>query len=215
MNIACSLVPSVWLHPVAPLMESKFRRRIYLRHTELSCTNPKLPSEKKEEVLIGLPPIGLAASAYGLSGQETLRPELSRNDNSRATLLFATIADHLQIRYLHVSMFGGNFIHIMFFGLGLDIFLRAMHFRIRNHAGDRDCVADVITQLVAVALEFPSAALRRSKSVLVGVIALLQAARERPCFIVSGTRCVLRRRPAGCDSQQEQRKKCHRELQFH
>jgi len=112
-------------------------------------------------------------------------------------------------------MFGGFLIHIVFFCLGLHIFLRAVHFRIRNHAGDRDCMADVIAQLVAVALEFPSAALRRSKSVLVGVVAFLQAARERPCFIVSGTGCVLRRGPASCASKQEQRKKCHRDLYFH
>ncbi len=112
-------------------------------------------------------------------------------------------------------MFGGIFIHTMFFGLGLRIFLRAMQFRIRNHAGDRDCVSDVITQPVAVALEFPSAALRRSKPLLVGVIAFLQATRERPCFVVSGTGCVLRRRPASCASEQEQRKKCHRDIHFH
>src|ERR1700719_2114604 len=114
-----------------------------------------------------------------------------------------------------MSMFGGSFIHIMFFGLGLRIFLRAMHFRIRNHAGDRDRVTDVITQLVAIAREFPSAALRRSKSVLVGVVAFLQAARERPCFIVSGAGCVLRHRPASCASNQEQRKKCNRNLHCH
>jgi len=43
---------------LSPLVESKFRRKIYLRHPELSCTNLKLLSEKKEEVLMRLPPIG-------------------------------------------------------------------------------------------------------------------------------------------------------------
>ena len=187
-------------------MESKFRHRVYPRQPGLGCTNPKLLSEKKEEVLIRLPPIDLAASAYGLSSQKSLKPELSGNDNLQAASAFATVADHLQTRHLHVTMFRRIFVHIMFLGLGLSIFLGAMHFRIGNHAGDCDGVADVITQLVAVALEFPSAALRRSKFVFVSVIAFLQAARERPCFIVSGSRCVLRRRPASCASKQEQRK---------
>jgi hypothetical protein len=56
-------------------MESKFRHRIYPRQPGLGCTNPKLLSEKKEEVLIRLPPIDLAASAYGL----VARSRLNRN----------------------------------------------------------------------------------------------------------------------------------------
>ena len=156
----------------------------------LTCSNPKLLSDKKEEVWIRLPPIGLAASAHGLGGQKWLKPEFFGNDNSQAASTSATVADHLHTRHLHMAMFGGILIHIVFFGLGLRVFLGSMHFGIRNDAGNGDGVADVRTQLVAVALEFPSATLRRCKFVFVSVIAFLQAARERPCFIVSYLRRV-------------------------
>ncbi len=70
-------------------------------------------------------------------------------------------------------------------------------------------------QLEAVVLELPSAALRRGMSVLVGEFAYLQADRERPCFIMGGACCVLRRRQAGCGRKQEQHKRYHRDLHFH
>lgn len=111
-------------------------------------------------------------------------------------------------------MFSGILIHAVLFRLGLRVFLHTVHFGIRDRAGNRNRMADMSTQLVAVALELPSAALRRGKSVLVGVVAFLQAARERPCLIMGGACCILRLRQAGCAGKQEQRKRCHRDLHF-
>jgi hypothetical protein len=51
-----------------------------------------------------------------------------------------------------------------------------------DHAGNRNRMTDVLAELDAVALDFPSAVFRRSKFVLISVVALLQAASERPCF---------------------------------
>jgi hypothetical protein len=143
------------------------------------------------------------------------KPNSSRNDYLQPALLFAAFADHLHICDCHVTMFGGILIHAMLFCFGLRIFFHAVHFRIRNQASNRNRMTDVIAELVAVALELPSAALRRGESVLVGVVAFLQAARERPCFIMGGACCVLRRCQAGCTGKQEQRKRCHRDHHFH
>jgi hypothetical protein len=122
-------------------------------------------------------------------------------------LLFAAFADH-------VTMSGGILIHAMLFCFGLRIFFHAMHFRIRNQASNRNRMTDVIVELVAVALELPSAALRRGKSVLVGVVAFLQKpASVRVLLWV--VLVVLRRCQAGCTGKQEQRKRCHRDHHFH
>jgi hypothetical protein len=77
-----------------------------------------------------------------------------------SALLFAAFADHLHICDCHVTMLSGILIHAVLFCLGLRIFLHTVHFGIRNRARNRNRMADMSAQLVAVALELPSAALR-------------------------------------------------------
>jgi len=76
--------------------------------------------------------------------------------NVRRTLLFATVADHLQVRGSHVTVLGGVLVHAVLFCLGLRVFLHAVHFGIGDHAGNRDFMADMIAELEAVALDLPS-----------------------------------------------------------
>jgi hypothetical protein len=111
-------------------------------------------------------------------------------------------------------MLGGVLIHAVLFCLGLGVFLHAVHFGIRDHAGNRDCMTNVIAELEAVALDLPSAAFRRTKVVLIGVFSFLKAAREGPYFLMCGFCCVLRRSQSGSARKQEQRKKCQRDLNF-
>src|ERR1700682_1779457 len=105
-------------------------------------------------------------------------------------------------------MLGGVLFHAVFFCLGLGVFLHAVHFGIRDHAGNRDCMTNVVAELKAVALDLPSAAFRRSEVVLFGIFALLKAAREHPYFLMSGFCCVLRRSQSGSTDKRTQRKKC-------
>jgi hypothetical protein len=76
-------------------------------------------------------------------------------------------------------------------------------------------MTDVLAELDAVALDFPSAVFRRSKFVLISVVALLQAASERPCFlwVVFVVSCAAAN-PA-VPANRKQRSKCHRHLHFH
>jgi hypothetical protein len=79
-------------------------------------------------------------------------------DDLQPALLFAAFADHLHICDCHVIMLSGILIHAVLFRLGLRIFLHTVHFGIRNRARNRNRMADMSAQLVAVALELPSAA---------------------------------------------------------
>jgi len=112
-------------------------------------------------------------------------------------------------------MLGRVLTHAVLFCLGLRIFLHAVHFGIGDHARNRNPMTDMIAELEAVALDLPSAAFRSCKLVLIGVVALLKAARERSCFLMGGLCCVLRRSQSGSTRKHEQRKKCHRDLDFH
>jgi hypothetical protein len=76
-------------------------------------------------------------------------------------------------------------------------------------------MTNVIAELKAIALDLPSATFRRSKVVLIGVLALLKAARERPYFLMGGFCCVLCRSQSDSTDKRTQRKKCHRDLEFH
>jgi len=110
-------------------------------------------------------------------------------------------------------MLSGVFIHTVLFRLGLRVFLHAVHFGIRDHAGNRNFMTDMIAELEGVAVELPSAAFRRSKLVLIGGVARLKAARERPRFLMGSF--GLCRSQSGSARKQEQGKKCHRDLHFH
>ena len=50
-------------------------------------------------------------------------------------------------------MLGGVLIHAVLFCLGLGVFLHAVHFGIRDHAGNRDCMTNVIAELEAAGTE--------------------------------------------------------------
>lgn len=86
-------------------------------------------------------------------------------------------------------MLGGVLIHAVLFRLGLRVFFRAVQCGVGDYAGNRNCMTDMIAELEGVALDLPSAAFRRSQLVLIGGVALLQAARERPRFLM-GRFCV-------------------------
>src|ERR1700686_373370 len=73
----------------------------------------------------------------------------------------------------------------------------------------------VISELDGVAFDLPGAAFRRSKLVLGGVVALLKAASESPCFLVGSFCCVLCRGQCGSTRKYEQRKTRHRDFDFH
>jgi hypothetical protein len=112
-------------------------------------------------------------------------------------------------------MLGGVLIDTVLFRLGLRVFFRAVQCSVGDYAGNRNCMTDMIAELEAVALDLPSAAFRRSKLVFIGVVALLKAARERPRFLMGSFCFVLRRSQSGNAVKHEQRKKCHRDLDFH
>lgn len=110
-------------------------------------------------------------------------------------------------------MLSGVLVHTVLFGLGLHIFLHAVHFGIGDHAGNRNFMTDMIAEFEGIAVELPSATFRRSKLVLIGRVARLEAARERPRFLMGSF--GLRRSQSGSARIHEQRKKCHRDLHFH
>lgn len=111
-------------------------------------------------------------------------------------------------------MLGGTLSHTVLFGLALHVFFHAMHCGIRDHAGDRDRMTDMLAQLDGIAGDLPSAAFRRSELVLIGRIARLKAARDRPHFLVGGFCFVLRSQSSSARNH-KQRKKCHCDLEFH
>src|SRR5882762_3536756 len=136
-------------------------------------------------------------------------------ENAEPASLLTSVADHRQIRCRQVAMLGGVLTHAVLFCRVLSIFLHAVHCGIGDHAGNPNRMTDMIAELDGVALDLPSAAFRRSKIVLIGVLGLLKAAGERPRFLMSGFCCVLRRSQSGSARKHEQRKKCHRDLKFH
>ena len=75
-------------------------------------------------------------------------------------------------------------------------------------------MTDMVAEFEAVAFDLPSAAFRRGKPILIGVIALLKAAGERPCFLMGGFCCVLRRNQSGSSGKHRQWKKCHSDSHF-
>jgi len=110
-------------------------------------------------------------------------------------------------------MLGGVLIHTVLFGLGLRVFLHAVHLGIGDHAGNRYFMTYMIAELEGVAVELPSAAFCRSKLVLIGRVARLKAARERPRFLMGSF--GLCRSQSGRARKHEQRKKYYRDLNFH
>src|SRR5712691_8523186 len=111
-------------------------------------------------------------------------------------------------------MLGGVLIYAALSCLGLHVFLHPVHCGIGDHAGNRNRMTDMLAELDSVAPDLPGAALRRSELVLIGAIARLKAARERPRLLMGGF-FALRRSQSGSISKHEQRKKCHRDLDFH
>src|ERR1700675_433939 len=105
-------------------------------------------------------------------------------------------------------MLGRILTHAVLFCLGLRIFLHAVHFGIGDHAGNRNRMTDMITELEAVTLDLPSAAFRRCKLVLISVVTVLKAARKRPRFLMGGFCCVLRRSQSASTRKHAQRKIC-------
>src|SRR5580692_7607731 len=112
-------------------------------------------------------------------------------------------------------MLGGVFIHAVFFRLSLRVFLHAMHCGVCDYAGNRDGMTYMFSERDGVTLDLPSAAFRRSEFVLVGVVALLKAASERPRFLVGRFCCVLCSGHRGNAGKHEQREKRHGDLDFH
>src|ERR1700686_1841145 len=130
-------------------------------------------------------------------------------------LLLATLGDHAQVRHRHMSMFGRILVDSVFFCLRLGVFLHAMHFGMGHHAGNRNCMTDMIAEVDGIALDFPSRAFGGSELVLFGVIAFLQTALECACVFMSRFCCVLRPSQSGGASKQDQHKSCHPYLYFH
>ena len=62
-------------------------------------------------------------------------------------LLLATLGDHAQVRHRHMSMFGRILVDSVFFCLRLGVFLHAMHFGMGHHAGNRNCMTDMIAEV--------------------------------------------------------------------
>ena len=81
--------------------------------------------------------------------------------------------------------------------LGLRVFFHAVRCGVGDYAGYRDGMRDMISELDGVTLDFPGGAFRRRKLVLIGVVALLKAASERPCFLMGGFCRVLRGSQSG------------------
>jgi len=112
-------------------------------------------------------------------------------------------------------MLGGVLTHAVLFCLGLNVFLHAVHFGVGNYAGNRNRMTNMIAEREGVALYVPRTTFRRSNLVLIGVVALLKAARECPRFLMRGFCCVLSRSHPYSARKHEQRKKYHRNLDFH
>ena len=90
------------------------------------------------------------------------------------------------MRHGHVTVLGRVLIDAVLLRLGLRVFFHAVRCGVRDYAGYRDGMRDVLSELDAVALDFPGGAFRRRKFVLIGVVALLKAAGEGPCFLMGG-----------------------------
>jgi hypothetical protein len=135
-------------------------------------------------------------------------------ENSISTLFRATVTDHLHVRHGHVTMLGRVLIDAVFLGLGLRVFFHAVCRGVRDYAGYRDGMRDMISELDGVALDLPSGTLRRRKFVLIGVVALLKAASERPSFLMGGFGRVLRGSQSNT-GKHDQPKKYYYGLQFH
>jgi hypothetical protein len=84
-------------------------------------------------------------------------------------LLFASAADHLKVRDRHVAVLGGILRDTVFFGLGLGIFFDSVQSRVGYSSGDRHRVPEVLSEVQAVALDFPGAAVPAGHLILISV----------------------------------------------
>src|SRR5258706_9707062 len=119
------------------------------------CKHRKDPAPKSRQALQLQQTLVRTISPRRTSGRtaswQTFRASI---DSSIRT----AITDHLRVRYSHVAMFGGVLAHAMFFRLALRIFLRAMHSRIGNHAGNSDRMSHMRCKFDRVTFDFPGAA---------------------------------------------------------
>jgi hypothetical protein len=74
---------------------------------------------------------------------------------------------------------------------------------------------DVFVEFDAVALDLPVTAVLRGKIVLIGILAFLKTARERPCFLVGGLCCVLCRSQSDRARKHEQRNNSRHDFEIH
>src|ERR1700692_3642206 len=90
-----------------------------------------------------------------------------------------------------------------------------MHFGMGDYASNSDGVTDMLAEIDAVTLDFPSAAFSGSELVLIGVIALLEAASECPCLVMGRFCCILRPSQSSGTGKEEpgNNRRCH--FHFH
>jgi hypothetical protein len=118
-----------------------------------------------------------------------------------AVLLLAGVTDHGQIRDRHVTVLFGVFVHAVLFHFGFRVFLHRVFFVMRDYSGHCDGMSDMVVEFDAVALDLPGGPTFCGQIVLIGILAFLKTARERPRFLVGGFCCVL------CSSQSDRARK--------
>src|SRR5579862_7830954 len=127
-------------------------------------------------------------------------------------LLFATTANHLQIRHGHMAVLGGTFVDTVFSGLRLGVFLGSVQGRIRNRARDRNRMSKVLSEINAVALHFPRAAIFGRELILISIF--LHAAGHSAGILVRLFLRVVRLCPGATEDQRES-KYCAANLELH
>jgi len=140
-------------------------------------------------------------------------PEMIMFPGVCAVLLLASVTDHGQIRDRHMTVLGGVFIHAVLFHFSLHVFFHPVLGGIRYYADNLDRMADMFAEFDGVALDLPGAAALRGKVVLIGILAFLKTAGERPRFLVGGFCCV--RSQSGRARKHEQRNNPRHDLEIH
>jgi len=94
-------------------------------------------------------------------------------------LLSTGFTDHVDVGDLQVTVLGAVFLHAGVCRCAFRIFLHVVHFGIRNHAFDLNCVTEMTRQIdCVVVVQFPRAAIAGGQPELVGTGALGQASSD-------------------------------------
>src|SRR5579862_3523750 len=117
--------------------------------------------------------------------------------------LRAAAANHAHVSHSKVPVLSGALVHPVLLGFALGIFFHPVHRRVADSAGDRHGMSNVRSQVDSVAAKLPGAAILSGQLILIGPIALLQAARQgahvgviilRRAVVLGGYSTAVRRR---------------------